>query len=87
MSSLESKDISWITQKQLIETLNKLKFFPKEIWNIISEYGYEESLFAIGGYDGSSYLNTMERFDIAKQVWEEMPRMKSKRDGLGVVAI
>jgi hypothetical protein len=43
-------------------------------------------LFAVGGLDGSSYLNTMERFDIAKNVWEEMPSMKSKRYCLGVVA-
>jgi kelch-like protein 2/3 len=44
-------------------------------------------LFAVGGYANDSYLKTIEGFDIKKQVWEEMPSMKSKRSSLGVVVV
>ena len=94
MSSLERKDRHWQTVKQLkpdkptlFQTIKETNFFTYGVFDIIFEYAHEISLFSIGGYDGPSYLNTMERFDLAKNVWEEMPSMNSKRAAFGVVAV
>ena len=82
MLSLEKKDIPWQLVQQLFSIVDNTSIFPREVSEIICAYACKESLFAVGGWR----LKTMERFDLAKNVWEEMPSMKSTRTGLGVVA-
>ena len=43
-------------------------------------------LYALGGYDGFSYLNSVERFDFARNLWVELSPMKYPRCTLAAVA-
>lgn len=41
-------------------------------------------LFAVGGYDGQTQLKTMERYTVARDVWEPMASMNHCRSAHGV---
>lgn len=41
-------------------------------------------LYAVGGYDGQRQLNTMERYNVARDVWEPMASMVHSRSAHGV---
>lgn len=41
-------------------------------------------LYAVGGYDGQMQLNTMERYNVARDVWEPMASMVHSRSAHGV---
>ena len=41
-------------------------------------------LYAIGGHDGTKYLNTVECFDPLTGVWEPVAEIKECRAGAGV---
>jgi len=44
-----------------------------------------DGIYAIGGYDGSSYLSSVERFDIRMNKWVEMTSMNYARCTLSAV--
>ncbi|XP_028156357.1 kelch-like protein 3 isoform X2 [Ostrinia furnacalis] len=46
-------------------------------------------LYAVGGYDGASRqcLQTVERYDPARDAWEPCPEMSARRSGAGVGAV
>ena len=44
-------------------------------------------LYAIGGIDGPSYLNTVEYYDPKEDKWEEVTRMRSSRAAGGVAVL
>lgn len=41
-------------------------------------------LYAVGGYDGQTQLKTMERYNVARDVWEPMASMNHCRSAHGV---
>lgn len=41
-------------------------------------------LYAIGGYDGQNQLSTVERYNIARNVWEPRASMHHSRSAHGV---
>jgi kelch-like protein 1/4/5 len=41
-------------------------------------------LYAVGGHDGWSYLNTVERFDPAMRQWSHVAPMTTQRSTAGV---
>lgn len=43
-------------------------------------------LIACGGYDGASFLRTVERFDMATQTWTYVAPMNVKRSRVALVA-
>jgi kelch-like protein 20 len=43
-------------------------------------------LYAVGGSDGTSPLNTVERYDPSANHWKAMPSMGTRRKHLGVSA-
>lgn len=44
-------------------------------------------IYAIGGYDGQNQLNSVERYDIENDIWEDLPPMNSRRSALSVDVI
>ena len=44
-------------------------------------------LFAVGGFDGATYLKTAECFDPVPQDWKVVAMMNDRRLGCGVVTI
>jgi len=49
--------------------------------------GLEQYVYAVGGYDGSRQLDTMERYNTETDEWENMTRMKSPRSALSVAVL
>ena len=43
-------------------------------------------MFAVGGHDGKSYLNTAEMYSPATNTWKMISPMKTCRAGAGVVS-
>ena len=41
-------------------------------------------IYAVGGYDGVSQLNSVERYDVEKDRWEFVSSMNSRRSALSV---
>mmetsp|Transcript_12182 Transcript_12182/g.24602 ORF Transcript_12182/g.24602 Transcript_12182/m.24602 type:complete len:663 (+) Transcript_12182:93-2081(+) len=41
-------------------------------------------MYAVGGYGGSKYLNSIEYYDFSVRTWRSLPPMREKRCGLGV---
>jgi len=44
-------------------------------------------LYAIGGHDGWSYLNTVERFDFGSMTWSYVAPMLTQRSTVGVAVL
>ena len=44
-------------------------------------------IYAIGGYDGSAHLNTVECFDPVTNVWKPVASMASRRSSAGVAVL
>ena len=44
-----------------------------------------DGIYAIGGYDGTKYLNSVEKLDIMRGVWVELAPMKHARCTLSAV--
>lgn len=44
-------------------------------------------IYAVGGYDGSTHLNTVECFDPMKNTWAAVANMSSRRSSAGVAVI
>ena len=44
-------------------------------------------LYAVGGHDGWSYLNSVERWDPATRQWSFVAPMNSQRSTVGVAAL
>ena len=44
-------------------------------------------IYAIGGYDGSAHLNTVECFDPMTNVWKPVASMASRRSSAGVTVL
>ncbi len=45
-----------------------------------------DGIYAIGGYDGKQYLNTVEKFDLSQQKWVQVKAMNTSRCTLSAVA-
>lgn len=41
-------------------------------------------IYALGGYDGTQQLNSVERYSIVEDKWENLPKMKHRRSALAV---
>jgi len=54
------------------------------ISGIVSLEGY---VYAVGGYDSSSQLRSVERYCLATDVWEFVAPMKSPRSALSVAVL
>ena len=48
---------------------------------------YHIYLLAIGGMDGSQYLNTVERYDPRVGIWEYVAPMSNRKDGAGAAVL
>lgn len=46
-----------------------------------------ERLFAVGGYDGNSYLKLVEAYDAEENKWHQVASLNNERAGACVVAI
>ena len=44
-------------------------------------------IYAIGGYDGSAHLNTVECFDPMTNAWKPVASMASRRSSAGVAVL
>ena len=44
-------------------------------------------LYVAGGYDGTSYLSSMERYDRLTNEWAQMPGMAMSRDCVGITVV
>ena len=44
-------------------------------------------VYAVGGYDGSAHLNTVECYDPKTNEWRSVPNMASRRSSAGVAVI
>jgi hypothetical protein len=44
-------------------------------------------LYAVGGYDGSSELSSVERYDVSANTWTAVAPMGSKRSEVGVASV
>lgn len=44
-------------------------------------------IYAVGGYDGSTHLNTVECFDPMRNIWRGIANMCSRRSSAGVAVI
>jgi len=44
-------------------------------------------VYAVGGYDGSAHLNTVERFNPLTNTWEPVANMASRRSSAGVAVM
>ena len=44
-------------------------------------------LYAVGGHDGWSYLNTVERFDPSNRTWSHVASMTNQRSTCGVTVL
>lgn len=47
----------------------------------------EGPMYAVGGHDGWSYLNTVERWDPEGRQWNYVASMSTPRSTVGVVAL
>jgi hypothetical protein len=45
-----------------------------------------DGIYALGGYDGTKYLNSMEKLDISRGIWTELAPMKHPRCTLAAVS-
>ena len=48
---------------------------------------FKDFVYAIGGHDGSQYLNSAERMDVTSGKWELIPPMMNKRHVLAAVLL
>lgn len=44
------------------------------------------SIYVMGGYDGTNQLNTVERYDVETDTWSFAASMRHRRSALGVTA-
>lgn len=44
-------------------------------------------IYVLGGYDGTSQLNTVERYDVETDAWSFVASMRHRRSALGVTAL
>lgn len=46
-----------------------------------------ETLFAVGGYDGTQYLKTVEKYDVETNEWSQLTPLNYNRAGACVVSV
>lgn len=68
----------------ILETTNTLFFFSS---NVLGVTVLEGPIYAVGGHDGWSYLNTVERWDPQSQQWTYVASMSIARSTVGVAAL
>jgi hypothetical protein len=49
--------------------------------------GSDQHIYAVGGYDSTYQLSSVERYDIETNQWEEISRMNRPRSALSVVML
>lgn len=49
--------------------------------------GISQYIYVVGGYDGTKQLNTVERYDTEKDIWEFVSSMKISRSALSVTVL
>ena len=64
--------------RQKINCILQKPFQPRAIY-ISSLYISDSKIYAMGGYDGRSRLNSCERYDPANNQWEMLPSMHRRR--------
>jgi kelch-like protein 1/4/5 len=55
--------------------------------NVLGVTVLEGPIYAVGGHDGWSYLNTVERWDPQSQQWTYVASMSIARSTVGVAAL
>lgn len=74
--------MDWISQNHLTKYCN-YRYDPKtDTWTTVSSLSVPrdavgvcllgDRLYAVGGYDGQSYLNTVESYDAQNNEWTEV---------------
>ena len=53
----------------------------------VCRVNYGCQLYAVGGIDGPSYLNSVEIFDPKNNLWEEVTAMETSRAAAGVAIL
>lgn len=71
-------------QNVILETTNTLFIFLSHILGVTV---LEGPIYAVGGHDGWSYLNTVERWDPQSQQWTYVASMSIARSTVGVAAL
>ncbi|PIO61148.1 kelch repeat protein [Teladorsagia circumcincta] len=56
-------------------------------WPPVALAAVDEELFAVGGFDGIAYLETVEIFDAKENQWRHHSRMNDRRHEAGVSAV
>lgn len=66
-------------------------------WTIVSSMKYSRSgagvaslgqyIYVIGGYDGKSQLNSVERYDTERDTWENVSSVSTARSALSVTVL
>lgn len=77
------KDINYKLQWQEENSLIFSHFSPP----ILGVTVLEGPIYAVGGHDGWSYLNTVERWDPQSQQWTFVASMSIARSTVGVAAL
>lgn len=48
---------------------------------------WNQYIYVVGGYDGSSQLSSVERYDTEHDTWEEVTPMRSARSALSLTVL
>ena len=57
------------------------------IFNVVGVCGWNGLVYAVGGYDGASCLNSVERYDPLIGIWSSVAAMNLKRRYLKAVVL
>lgn len=68
-------------------TINKENILLTSLSSILGVTVLEGPIYAVGGHDGWSYLNTVERWDPQSQQWTFVASMSIARSTVGVAAL
>lgn len=76
--------------------LNSAEFYNPEIdqWTLITPMltprsgirvlAYKTTIYAVGGFNGVSRLNTIERYNMKSNTWEPGPEMSTARSNFAI---
>lgn len=88
----ENDEWSMVTPMQTMRsgagTLYSLKINHLIYWNFFKGVAaLNQYIYVVGGYDGTRQLNSVERYDTEKDVWEYVSSIKIARSALSVTVL